>query len=78
MTEKKEGNLLFISAIIYVEKESQKGILIGKKGAMLKNIGSMARESIEEVLKTKVFLELTVRVKEKWRSSEKILKDWGY
>ena len=78
MTEKKEGKLLFISAIIYVEKESQKGIIIGKKGAMLKNIGSMARESIEEALKTKVFLELTVRVKEKWRSSEKILKDWGY
>ncbi len=78
MTEKKEGKLLFISAIIYVEKDSHKGILIGKKGAMLKNIGSMARESIEEVLKTKVFLELKVKVKEKWRSSEKILKDWGY
>jgi len=78
ITEKKEGKLLFISAIIYVEKDSQKGILIGKKGTMLKNIGSMARESIEEALKTKVFLELTVKVKEKWRSSEKILKDWGY
>ncbi len=78
ITEKKEGELLFISAIIYVEKDSQKGILIGKKGAMLKNIGSMARVSIEEVLKTKVYLELTVKVKEKWRSSEKILKDWGY
>ena len=78
MVEKKEGKLLVISAIIYVEKESQKGILIGKKGSMLKNIGSMARESIEEALKVKVFLELTVKVKEKWRSSEKILKDWGY
>jgi len=76
--EKKDGNLLYISAIIYVEKDSQKGILIGKKGSMLKNIGSLARESIEETLKTKVFLDLTVKVKEKWRSSEKILKDWGY
>jgi len=68
----------FIRAIIYVEKASQKGILIGKKGAALKDVGRIARHEIEHLLERKVFLELWVKVKEKWRQDEKILKEFGY
>jgi len=68
----------FIRAIIYVEKASQKGILIGKKGAALKDIGRLARQEIEHFLERKVFLELWVKVKEKWRQDEKMLKEFGY
>jgi len=68
----------FIRAIIYVEKASQKGILIGKKGAALKDVGRIARHEIEHLLDRKVFLELWVKVKEKWRQDEKILKEFGY
>ncbi|MFQ6113812.1 MAG: GTPase Era [bacterium] len=68
----------FIKAVIYVEKNSQKGILIGKKGAALKNVGKLAREEIEFVLGRPVFLELWVKVKEKWRQDEKVLREFGY
>ncbi len=68
----------FIRAIIYVEKASQKGILIGKKGAALKDVGRIARQEIEHILDRKVFLELWVKVKEKWRQDEKMLKEFGY
>ncbi len=68
----------FIRAIIYVEKASQKGILIGKKGAALKDVGRIARQEIEHLLERKVFLELWVKVKEKWRQDEKMLKEFGY
>ncbi|HPZ10407.1 MAG TPA: GTPase Era [Candidatus Eremiobacteraeota bacterium] len=78
ITPKQDGNLLYISAVIYVEKDSQKGILIGKKGTMLKKIGTKARETIEFFLKKKIYLELSVKIKERWRSRENILKDWGY
>ena len=75
--ERKDGKD-FIRAIIYVEKASQKGILIGKKGAALKDVGRIARQEIEHLLDRKVFLELWVKVKEKWRQDEKMLKEFGY
>ena len=58
--------LVRISAVIYVERESQKGIVIGKRGAMLKQIGTAARQGLERLLGCKVFLELRVRVDERW------------
>ena len=67
-----------IAAAIYCEREGQKAILIGKRGAMLKRIGTSARKHIEHLLGTKVFLELFVKVRENWRSSEAALDelDW--
>ena len=69
--EDEEKNLIRISATIIVEKESQKAIMIGKKGAMLKNIGTQARLEMEKLFGSKVFLELFVRVKKDWTSSIK-------
>lgn len=68
----------FIRAIIYVEKSSQKGILIGKRGIALKEIGQSSRKDILEILDRDVFLELWVKVKEKWRQDEAALKGFGY
>lgn len=68
----------FISAIIYVEKKSQKGILIGKNGEALKNVGARARKEIEQFLGRGVYLELWVKVREKWRKDKKFLKEVGY
>jgi len=75
--EDEEKNLLRISATIHVEKESQKAILIGKKGAMLKKIGTEARLAMENLFGAKVFLELFVRVKKDWTSSERMLREFG-
>ncbi|HSR18323.1 MAG TPA: KH domain-containing protein, partial [Ignavibacteriaceae bacterium] len=58
--------------------ESQKGIIIGKSGSAVKKLGEAARQSIEEFLQHPVFLELRVKVKTKWRSDEKTLKEFGY
>ena len=74
---RKNGNI-FISAIVYVERKSQRGILIGKQGEMVKRIGRLARVEIEEFLNSSVFLELRVLVKEGWRRSDRKLKDLGY
>ncbi|MFQ5650906.1 MAG: GTPase Era [bacterium] len=68
----------YIRAVIYVERQSQKGILIGKKGAALRDIGARARREVKEILGRPVYLELWVKVKEKWRQSEIILKELGY
>jgi GTP-binding protein Era len=68
----------FISADIYVERDSQKGILIGKKGGMLKEIGALARRDIEAFLEHPVFLDLHVKVREKWREDEQWLQRLGY
>lgn len=68
----------FIRAIIYVERPSQKAILIGKGGAALKTIGARARREIESFLGRKVYLELWVKVREKWRQDRKFLKELGY
>jgi GTP-binding protein Era len=75
-TEKKD--IISISATITVERDSQKGIVIGKGGAMLKKIGSSARQDIERLLGSKVFLELFVRVHKEWTKKPGALKDFGY
>lgn len=67
-----------ISAVIYCEKKSHKGIIIGKGGAKLKGVGKAARIEIEELLGCKVFLSLFVKVKEGWRDSERTIRNWGY
>jgi GTP-binding protein Era len=67
-----------ISAVIYCEKKSHKGIIIGKGGAKLKGVGKAARIEIEELLGGKVFLSLFVKVKEGWRDSERTIRNWGY
>ncbi len=75
--EEKE-NMIVINANIYVEKESQKGIIIGKRGAMLKAIGIASREEIEGLLNTKVYIELWVKVKKDWRKKAGTLRELGY
>ena len=72
--KERENSKDYISAEIVVEKDSQKAIIIGKRGAAIKNLGQTARESIEEFLGKEVFLELRVKVRKKWRSSESFLK----
>ena len=76
-TERRPG-LTYIGATIYVEKDSQKGIVIGSGGKMLKDIGAAARKEIELMLDTKVFLELWVKVRPKWRSDDAALRNIGY
>lgn len=73
-----EPNLTKIGAVIYCEKKSHKGIIIGKEGKKLKGIGKSARLEIEGLLGTKVFLELWVKVKENWRDSDFALNSFGY
>lgn len=73
-----ESDPLNIRASIIVEKDSQKGIVIGAKGKMIKLIGSRARKDIEELLHKHVFLELFVKVSEDWRNQEKKLENFGY
>jgi len=68
----------FISATLFVERESQKGIIIGEEGAMLKKIGSAARKEIEAMSGRKVFLELRVKVSKNWRDDEDALRRFGY
>jgi len=74
----KGPGLTYISATIYVEKESQKGIIIGEGGRTLKRIGQAARGEIEQLLGTKVYLDLWVKVLKKWRKDEAALKWFGY
>lgn len=74
----REDGLVEISAVIYCEKNSHKGIIIGKQGAMLKEIGKLARIDIEHMLDTKVFLELWVKVKENWRNNQYQMRNFGY
>jgi GTP-binding protein Era len=73
----KGGGLVRVSAVIWVERESQKGILIGKRGTMLKQIGTRARERLERLLGCKVFLALTVKVEERWSERAAALKRLG-
>lgn len=75
--EEKE-DMIIINANIYVEKESQKGIIIGKRGAMLKAVGIASREEIEGLLNTKVYIELWVKVKKDWRKKTGTLRELGY
>jgi len=73
-----ENGVVQIGAVIFVERDSQKGIIIGKQGAMLKEVGKRARRDIEALLGSKVFLELWVKVKKDWRNQDRVLKDLGY
>jgi GTP-binding protein Era len=72
------GKAAHISAVIYVERDSHKGIVIGKKGAMLKQIGERARKEIEAQLDGPIFLQLHVKVREGWRGDERAVKRFGY
>ncbi len=74
----RSNNRAYIEAVIYVERDTQKGIIIGAKGQRLKNIGSEARKSIEELLEMPVFLNLWVKVRKKWRNNQAALKEFGY
>ena len=75
---KERKNLIDIEATIICERDSHKGIIIGKSGSMLKRIGSRAREDIEKLLECKVNLQLWVKVKKDWRDSDFLLKNFGY
>ena len=75
---KRRGKIMDIEATIICERDSHKGIIIGKQGSMLKRIGSSARRDIEEMLECKVNLQLWVKVKKDWRDSEFLLKNFGY
>lgn len=73
-----ENGVVTVRATIYTERESQKGILIGKGGAMLKEIGRLARLEMEQLFGSKMFLDLWVKVKKDWRNSEAALRSFGY
>ncbi|MGE4548320.1 MAG: GTPase Era [Intestinibacillus sp.] len=76
--ERRSDGLVSIHATIYCEKNSHKGIIIGKNGAMLKKVGELARQDIERQLDAKVFLDLWVKVKEDWRNNEYQMRNFGY
>ena len=75
---KEENGVEHISAVIYCERKTHKGIIIGKKGAMLKKVGAEARPEIEELLGCKVFLQLWVKIKEDWRNHPAQIRNFGY
>lgn len=72
------NNTVYVRAVIYVERESQKGIVIGAKGQLLKDIGRLARIDIENLLGSKIFLDLWVKVKKDWRNKEGSIRGFGY
>jgi GTP-binding protein Era len=74
----REDGIIDLEAVIYCEKDSHKGIIIGKHGAMLKKIGALARRDIEEFMGEKVFLQTWVKVKENWRDSQAQLRNFGF
>ena len=78
MKDRDGGNIVDIDATIICERDSHKGIIIGKQGAMLKKIGTQARKDMEKLLDTKVNLKLWVKVKKDWRDSEFLLKNYGF
>ena len=78
MKLREQANMIDIDATIYVERPSQKGIIIGKSGKMLKQIGMFARKDIETILGTKIYLSLWVKVRKKWRMNEQSLRMLGY
>jgi GTP-binding protein Era len=70
--------LIKVSAEIIVQRESQKAIILGTKGAMIKKLGMLSRVSIEQFLDSKVYLELFVKVRSNWRNNDIYLKEYGY
>lgn len=76
--KERENGTVYAGAVIYVERESQKGIVIGKNGAMLKKIGRLARLEMEGTLGSKFYLELWVKVKKDWRNKEIYLRNFGF
>lgn len=76
--EEEARNLMSIRATLFVERDSQKGILIGEKGGMLKEIGTAARQELQSLLGAKIFLELWVKVKKDWSKDEPFLTEMGY
>ncbi|MBQ3091560.1 MAG: GTPase Era [Clostridia bacterium] len=77
-SEREDSDVLDIGAVIYCERKSHKGIIIGKNGTMLKKVGAMARADIEEMLGCRVYLQLWVKVKEGWRDSVGLIRNFGY
>lgn len=78
VTKRPKKETIYVRAVIYVERESQKGIVVGKKGALLKQIGQLARTDVENLLGSPIFLDLWVKVKEDWRNRENMLHFLGY
>ena len=78
MKERPDGQIMDIEATIICERDSHKGIVIGKGGSMLRKIGSQARREIEDMLEMKVNLQLWVKVKKDWRDSDFMIKNFGY
>ena len=76
--KERENGVIFVQADIYVERDSHKRMIIGAKGAQLKKIGAKARIEIEQLVGTRVFLELWVRVEPSWRKNEQSLRRFGY
>ena len=74
----RDDDMTYISAVIYVERTSHKGIVLGRNGSKIKQIGQDARPEIEDLIGTKVYLELWVKVWEKWRRKEAMLRRLGY
>ena len=74
----RQGGVVYIAATLFVERDSQKGIVIGKKGKMLKNIGTTARNEIELMMERRVFLQLRVKVLKNWRNDQNELRRFGY
>ncbi|QKS70864.1 GTPase Era [Paenalkalicoccus suaedae] len=75
---RESSDTVYVGAVIVVERSSQKGIIIGKQGAMLRQLGKLAREDIERLLGSKIYLELWVKVEKDWRNKPKYLRDFGY
>jgi len=73
-----DNGVVYIGAVVYVERDSQKGIIIGKRGALLKEVGKNARIDIENLLGSRVFLEIWVKVKKDWRNQDRVLNDLGF
>ncbi|MCI2059172.1 MAG: GTPase Era [Oscillibacter sp.] len=77
-SEREDSGIVDVEATIFCEKASHKGIIIGREGAMLKKISSLARHDIEKFMGTKVYLQTWVKVKENWRESESLVRNFGY
>ncbi|APO46931.1 GTPase Era [Paenibacillus sp. FSL H7-0942] len=73
-----DNGVVYISAVIFVERDSQKGIIIGKQGALLKEVGKRARHDIQNLLGSKIFMDLWVKVKKDWRNQDRVLRDLGF